>query len=52
MATFQFGAQEMRAIEVGAIKIHLGKDEEPMPVLESLLRPLNNKEIAAMIELA
>ena len=39
----------MRAIEVGAVKIHLGENEEPMPVLQSLMRPLNNKEIAAMI---
>ncbi len=39
----------MRIIEVGAVKIHLEQNEEAMALLESLLRPLNNKEVAAMI---
>jgi len=39
----------MRMIEVGAVKIHLEEDEEAVALLESLLRPLNNKEVAAMI---
>ena len=39
----------MRTIEVGAVKIHLEEHEEAVSLLQSLLRPLNNKEIAAMI---
>lgn len=39
----------MRTIEVGAVKIHLEENEEAVALLESLLRPLNNKEVAAMI---
>ncbi|MCZ6730182.1 MAG: hypothetical protein O7C61_10795 [SAR324 cluster bacterium] len=39
----------MRTIEVGAVKIHLEKQEEATEMLEALLRPLSNKEIAAMI---
>lgn len=39
----------MRTIEVGAVKIHLKENEEAVALLESLLRPLNNKEVAAMI---
>ena len=39
----------MRTIEVGAVKIHLQENEEAMAMLESLLRPLSNKEVAAMI---
>lgn len=39
----------MRMIEVGAVKFHLEEDEEAVKLLESLLRPLNNKEVAAMI---
>ena len=39
----------MRTIEVGSIKIHLEEIEETITVLQSLLRPLNNKEVATMI---
>lgn len=39
----------MRTIEVGAVKIHLNEDEEAVGMLEKLLRPLSNKEVAAMI---
>ena len=39
----------MRTIEVGAVKIHLEEDEETVVLLEKLLRPLSNKEVAAMI---
>ena len=38
-----------RTIEVGAVKIHLREDEEAIALLEKLLRPLSNKEVAAMI---
>ncbi|MCZ6472053.1 MAG: helix-turn-helix domain-containing protein [SAR324 cluster bacterium] len=39
----------MRTIEVGAVKIHLQEGEEAVSMLEALLRPLSNKEVAAMI---
>ena len=39
----------MRTIEVGAVKIHLEENEEPASLLKALLRPLSNKEVAAMI---
>lgn len=39
----------MRTIEVGAVKIHLEEDEETVALLEKLLRPLSNKQVAAMI---
>lgn len=39
----------MRMIEVGAVKIHLEENEEAVDMLQSLLRPLNNKEVASMI---
>ena len=39
----------MRMIEIGAVKIHLRENEEAETLLETLLRPLNNKEVAAMI---
>ena len=38
-----------RMIEVGAVKIHLQEDEEAVVLLEKLLRPMSNKEVAAMI---
>lgn len=38
-----------RTIEVGAVKIHLREDEEAMVLLEKLLRPMSNKEVAAML---
>jgi FixJ family two-component response regulator len=41
--------EDMRTIEVGAVKIHLEKQEEAKEMLEALLRPLSNKEVAAMI---
>ncbi len=39
----------MRMIEIGAVKIHLQENEEAQTLLEAMLRPLNNKEVAAMI---
>jgi FixJ family two-component response regulator len=39
----------MRTIEVGAVRIHLEENEEAVALLQSLLRPLSNKEVAAMI---
>lgn len=39
----------MRAIEIEDVKIHLEEGEDPIDVLKSLLKPLNNKEIAAML---
>ena len=39
----------MRMIEVGAVKIHLDENEEVVPLLQALLRPLNNKEIATVV---
>jgi len=39
----------METIEVGAIKVHLEGHDEAMKFLTSLMRPLSNKEIAAMI---
>ena len=39
----------MRTIEIGEVKIHLEKNEEAVDMLQALLRPLSNKEVAAMI---
>jgi len=39
----------MRIIEVGSVKIHLQEGEEAVSMLEALLRPLSNKEVAAII---
>ena len=39
----------MRIIEVGAVKIHLDENEEVVSLLQALLRPLNNKEIATVV---
>ena len=39
----------MRMIEVGAVKIHLDENEEVVSLLQALLRPLNNKEIATVV---
>ncbi len=39
----------MRTIEVGGVRIHLEDNEEALAMLQSLLRPLNNKEVASMI---
>ena len=39
----------MRKIEVGGVVISLETGEEAMTMLQSLLRPLNNKEVASLI---
>ena len=39
----------MRTIEIGEVKIHLDKNEDAVGMLQALLRPLSNKEVAVMI---
>ena len=39
----------MRMIEVGEVKIHLDENDEAVGMLQALLRPLSNKEVAGMI---
>jgi len=39
----------MRTIEIGEVKIHLEENEEAVGMLQALLRPLSNKEVASMI---